>query len=235
VDQKSLIAIVTCRARLKTWVEVIRDTWLPSVPKDKADARFFVGRGELEVPEDVVQLDCNDAYEGLPEKVRAIARWAKAREYAFMLKCDDDVMLKPTALLNSGYELYDYSGRANRPPQPYVVPMGFNYWLSKKCIEIVSEAPLPENFDDEKWVSKTLWKHGIVLVDDVRYALHTKLIDPPKRALRSPRSPRRDLYIIPEKEPDYFSRCIYLQEELDVKLEEFKKVFNKYGEKVNER
>lgn len=235
METKTLIAVVTCRTRLHTWAQCIRDTWMPLVPKDRADVVFFIGRREglhdtaLDIlPTNVVSLDCNDAYEGLPDKVKSIARWAKARGYSYMLKCDDDVVLKPVALLNSGYNLSDYTGRANRPPQPYVVPMGFNYWLSKKCIEIVSEAPLPANFDDEKWVARNLWNHGIELVDDLRYALHTKLLEPPppKRPIRAP---SRLVYVDPEKEPNYFSRCIYLQEPLDVKLAEFKKVFARYG------
>ena len=225
VETKTLIAIVTCHSRLSSWDQAIRDTWLPLVPT-KADAVFFVGRGETQAPKDVVELDCNDKYEGLPEKVRAIARWAISHDYDFMLKCDDDVVLKPAALLTSGYEKHDYIGRANRPPQPYVVPMGFNYWLSKRCMEIISKAELPGNFDDEKWVAKNLWDHGIVLVDDQRYALHTKLLDPPKRSLRAP---RRETFIVPTLEPEYFSRCIYLPETIEVKLAEFKKVFNKYG------
>lgn len=226
MEKKTLIAIVTCKTRLNTWAQSIRDTWFPLVPKSKADVQFFVGRGVSQIPNDVVKLDCDDSYQGLPDKVRAITRYAKERKYDFLLKCDDDVVLNPIKLLSSGYDKYEYSGRANRPPQPYVVPMGFNYWLSGKCIEIMASTPLPENFDDEKWVAKTLWEHGIALVDDERYVLHTKLLTSLKRSLRAP---KREIYIVPKKEPEYFSRCIYLQEELSVKLEEFKKVFAKYG------
>lgn len=231
METKTLIAVVTCWSRLDSWAQCVRDTWLPLVPKSKADAVFFVGRGDAELPEKTVKLECDDSYQGLPEKVREIARWAKEHEYDFMLKCDDDTVVDPARLLSSRYEDHEYIGRANRPPQPYVVPMGFNYWLSKKCIEIVSESPLPldGSNDDEKWVAKNLWDHGIALTDDFRYALHTKLLEPPKRELRNPRALRRDFYIpLPEKEPDYCSRCIYLQESLEVKLEEFKKVFDRY-------
>jgi hypothetical protein len=198
------------------------------VPTEKADAIFFVGRGETEVPIDVIELDCDDSYQGIPEKVREIARWAKAKGYTFMLKCDDDVVLRPSALLYSGYEKYEYSGRANRPPQPYTVPFGFNYMLNKKCIDIISEAPLPDGSnDDEKWVAKNLWDHGIELTDDSRYFLHSKLLEPPVNARRPLRAPIRPTPYV-EKEPEYFSRCIYLFTDLDTKLEEFKKVFNRF-------
>jgi hypothetical protein len=189
---------------------------------------FFVGRGESSVLSDTVELDCDDSYLGLPEKVRSIARWAKEHEYNFMLKCDDDVVIRPLELLTmSGYQLFEYSGRANRPPQPYVVPMGFNYWLSKKCMGIVSEADLPTygDNDDEKWVASVLWKHGISLTDDLRYGLHYQLLTPTtKRPLRAPRRP----VPIEAAEPEYFSRCIHLPLDMDVKLAEFQRVFNRY-------
>lgn len=230
MEKKTLIAIVTARHRLDTWVQYVRDTWFPLVPKGKADVYFFVGRGEREV-KGVVELDCDDSYQGLPEKVRAICRWAKEHEYDFMLKCDDDVVLNPVALLSSGYEKHKYSGRANRPPQPYTVPMGFNYWLSKECIEIVSKAPLSDSGsnDDEKWVAKNLWEHGIELKDDQRYHLHFRPLEPvTKRSLRAIIRP--GAFVDPSKpEPVYFSRCIHIGGEQHVKLAEFKKVFNKYG------
>jgi len=227
VETKTLIAVVSCWSRLDTWVQCIRDTWMPLVPKDKADIVVFVGRGKGTPSEGVVELECDDSYQGLPEKVRAIARWASMQGYNFMLKCDDDTVLNPVKWLASGYDKHDYSGRENRPPQPYVIPMGFNYVMSRKCMNIISKAPLPGNFDDEKWVAKNLWDHGISLVDDKRYTLHIKLLGHvDKRPLRAP---KRNVYITPGKEPEYFSRCIYLQEPLDVKLQEFKKVFAKYG------
>ena len=165
---KTLIAIVNARHR-DEWRNAIRTTWLPQVPKFRADAFFFVGRGEGNVAApDVVELDCSDAYEHLPEKIRAIAKWADSNDYGFMLKCDDDCVVRPHSLLDSEYFLHDYTGRANRPPQPYIVPCGFNYWISNKCMKIVADASLPEDgsLDDEKWVAKNLWDHGIALHDD---------------------------------------------------------------------
>ncbi len=226
METKTLIAVISCRSRLQTWVKAIRETWLPLVPVHRADVKFFVGRGEGSVPEDAVVLDCDDSYMGLPEKVRAMARWAVEYEYDFALKNDDDVILRPAALLSSGYEKHEYSGKANRPPQPYTVPFGFNYFLSKKCLKIVAEAELPETNDDEKWVAKNLWDHGIELHDDPRYCLHSQLMTPIER--RPLRAPKRD---IPNfaPEPEYLSRCIHLPYDEDVKLAEFKRVYHRYG------
>ena len=228
MEKKTLIAIVSCRSRQDTWVKAIRETWLPLVPATKADVRIFVGLGDLPISEDVVALACDDSYMGLPSKVQEICRWSNAHAYDFTLKCDDDVVLDPATILLSGYERHEYSGRANRPPQPYTVPMGFNYWLSKKCTTIMSEAPLPDvGNDDEKWVASHLWSNGIILVDEPRYSLHTKLLEPlNKRPLRAL---NRHRYLpMQEIEPEYFSRCIHLGEEQEIKLAEFKKVFEKY-------
>jgi len=229
---KTLIAIVNARHR-EEWRQVVRNTWLPQVPKDKCDAFFFMGRGEeRQFSEDEVELDCSDKYEHLPEKVRAITRWALKRTYGHMLKCDDDVVLRPNAILASGYESYDFSGKANRPPQPYVVSFGFNYWLSRKSMEIVAESELPTDGsnDDEKWVAKTLWDHSISLHNDSRYRLHTGGEVYPdtgfRRALRVPR------VMSSVRDPEMLARCIHMDgASQELKLREFQTVFLKYGEK----
>src|SRR5271168_4131804 len=141
---KTLIAIINARHR-EAWRTAIRGTWLSQVPEE-ADARFFMGVGEQrKFAPDEIALECSDKYEHLPEKVQSIARWALLHDYDYMLKCDDDVVLRPKSLMESGFERYDFSGKANRPPQPYVVSFGFNYWLSKKSMQIVAQAELPED------------------------------------------------------------------------------------------
>jgi len=227
---RTLIAVITARHR-QDWRDSIRSTWLPRVPKDKADVVFFMGNGEpREFEKDEVALDCSDKYEHMPEKIKAVAKWAHEHGYDFMLKCDDDVILNPTALLNSGYNLRDYSGRANRPPQPYVVPMGFNYWLSKKCMAIVIDAPLPPDGsnDDEKWVAKHLWDKDIKLFDDRRYHLHLWKYVNTEDTRRPLRAPKRDKIVTPDFEANGFSWCIHIAAEQSEKLSEFKKVFDRH-------
>jgi hypothetical protein len=229
---KTLIAVVNARHRQSTWAQVIRDTWMPFVPRDKADALFFVGRGEGIVPADTIELDCDDTYQGLPEKIRAIVRWASEHEYEYMLKCDDDTVLDPGRLLDSGYELYPYTGRANRPPNnavPFWVPMGFNYWLSKRCMEVLRDAPLPsEGNDDERWVATNLFKAGICLKNDDRYRLHYGLLINLSRPIRINRPLRNS---INNAVPGEFSWCVFLEGNsgnripTESKLAEFKKVF----------
>ncbi len=215
---KTLIAVVTAHKR-EHWRTAIRNTWLPLVEKDKADVVFFLGRGSNAKAADEVVLDCEDSYRGLPDKIRAIARWALAHNYDYMLKCDDDVVLRPNALLSSGYEKHDFSGKLNRhpgPQQPYAVTVGFNYWLSKRCMGIVADSalptPLPDNTpdnDDEKWVAGRLYQQGIKLNDDRRYEIYMgEIEEQPKSRLYRPLRPPK---IATKYTSDVFSWTIFLE------------------------
>ena len=91
---KHLLAIVSCHSR-EDFSDAVRSTWLPLVPQG-LDVRFFRGRGATREPlADEIFLDCDDSYEGLPNKVQEIVRCAHSHEYDFVLKCDDDVVVKP--------------------------------------------------------------------------------------------------------------------------------------------
>ena len=227
---KTLIAVVSCKAR-PMYRDAIRDTWLPLVPADKADVRFFVGKGSADGSADVVELDCGDGYESLPEKVRAIVRWAKDNGYSYTLKCDDDVVLYPAKLLNSGYDAYDFVGHKNNSHDDPVPPYGFCYWMSYKAMSIVAYSELPKDNFDEGWVRTKLYEHGIVLHHDPRYCLHfgRKADFVPKR--RPPRMPMR-LEVLPEMPVEgTFAWCLYIPwlgyKNLphERNLKEFKKVF----------
>lgn len=231
---KVLLAVVSARHR-EHWRQAIRDTWKPLVKG--AEVLFFVGRGEpYAFHEDVIQLDCDDSYFGLPSKVLAIANWARVRFYDFILKIDDDTVINPELLLRSGFDSYPYSGRPNRKPTfttPFWVPTGFCYWMNRQCMEHLSVEPLPKNNDDEFWVANCLYNHGIMLSHDRRYRLHTGEFptDGPKRALRLP----KDAPVV-DSAPAVgeFAWAIYLESGANpripdpVKLEEFHKVFNRY-------
>lgn len=228
---KTLIAVVTSRSR-EAWREAIRSTWLPQVHNGWADVFFFMGRGEpREFKVDEVSLDCEDAYMGLPEKVREIARWSYAHDYGHTLKCDDDVVLMPSKILTSGYQQWDYSGKSNRGKTPAEIPFGFNYWFSKKCAGIIGKAELPSDKndnDDEKWVANTLYANGIYLHDDQRYCLHQAPIYESPMLVRPLRAPKRNH---PKVINEYLSWCIHIPAvEHEARIEEFKKVFSKYGE-----
>ena len=232
----SLIAIVSCNTR-EEWRDAIRSTWLPLVPEGTRVV-FFSGRG-IEARTgpthtDEVFLDCDDSYQGLPEKVQCIVKWALDNGYDHVLKLDDDVVLNPTALLESGYDQNPYVGVDGHRPCPparlFSIASGFAYWMDKQCMELVAKATLPPNNYDEGWVASVLYEHGIVLHADQRYyisvcrnlpSIDKRRIGPIKQ------SPR----IRKEPVPGTFAWCIYLEPNggtkysTEAKIAEFKRVF----------
>jgi len=185
---KLLIAIVSCHSR-PGFSQLIRETWGPIVKG--ADLKFFMGCGPNQPLEDEVVLNCDDSYSGLPDKVRAIVRWSLEHGYDYILKCDDDVVIVPDAMLSSDFHKYDFVGCADPAVKTgeILTPWGFCYWLSHRAMELVANAPLPGELgsthayvhnNDEAWVSTVLYVNKIFLHGDERYYLHRGKLEIPK-------------------------------------------------------
>jgi len=229
---KTLIAIISCKAH-SGYRAAIRETWFPKVSKDKADAFFFMGR-EAEVTEqDEIVLDsCGDDYGSLPSKVQSIIRWALEKGYTNLVKIDNDVVLKVSEFFHSGFEQWDFAGHTNNDRASVKVPWGFCYTLSRKSMEIMANAPLPHDFNDEAWCANTLSQHGILLHHEPRYVLHrgkrSDFIVPTKRPLRAP---PRTLPMEEETSRDAIATCIFLHHfgyhatPDDVNIKEYHKMF----------
>jgi hypothetical protein len=209
---RPLIAVVSCHSRPE-FADAVRCTWLPSVPVT-ADVRFFLGQGANREPkQDEVFLDCRDDYEGLPDKVQSIAKWALEHDYAHMLKVDDDVILKPRDMLGSGFDQYDFVGPLNGTSKTGGIqtPYGFCYWLSRKAMECLAGSQLPEGSNDEYLVSLVLHQKGIFLHADPRYFLfmgkRTQMVQ-----MCTTNRPLRRFVDPPAKDPipGTFAWCIYL-------------------------
>lgn len=238
MTQKTLIAVVTAIHR-EHWRKAIRETWLPMVPQG-VDVVFFMGTDkDVLLAGDEVYLNCDDSYQGLPEKIRSICKYAYDYGYEYMLKCDDDTVLNPKELLASGYEKHKYSGRANRYPnadRPFTVPVGFNWWIDRDCMEIIKESALPADGsnDDEKWVASKLHEYGISLVNAPGYEIHMGIDEWPERKghikLYRPLKPPP----IPKFNSDAFSWTVFMEADsgdaipLEKKLAEFHKVFGMF-------
>ena len=190
---KILIAVVSCKAHAG-YRAAIRETWLPKVPKDKADVFFFMGRGAEVTESDEIVLDgCGDDYGSLPSKIQEIIRWALERGYTNLVKIDNDVVLNVDRFLRSDFEQWDFNGHTNKDGGSLLVPWGFCYTLSKRAMEHIAKAPLPGNNNDECWVANTLAQQGITLHHEPAYLLHrgkrSDFIIPTKRPLRAPPRP----------------------------------------------
>lgn len=226
-----LIAVVNCRGR-QNWAQAVRDSWLPMMLAEGVDVEFFVGRGDTPV-EGVVELDCDDSYQGLPDKVREIFRWALAKGYDYVLKCDDDVVLLPKRLLASGFDQHDFVGHEHAKGSP--VPYGFNYWVSRRAMEIVVNEPLPAGSNnDEAWVTHTLRRETIYLHHDGRYCLHeghgTVSFNLDRRPLRKNTKAKTGK----ELTPGTFSWCMYINwngfhaTPDEIAIAEFHRIFEKH-------
>lgn len=237
--QRPLIAVVNARSRQSSWANAVRSTWFNQVPQEIADVKFFVGRGSEAMPSDTVVVECDDSYAGLPGKVQQIAKYAYENNYEYVMKLDDDVVVKPRELLSSGYNQRPYSGRANRPPNtsdPFWVPMGFAYWMNRDCMKAVTEATIPLNNDDERWVAENLHRKGIHLYDDKRYHLYMGgLLERPQRVNRPLRIGKaaQDETVF----QNGFAWCMFHEVggmpstvPIEQKLKDFNMVFQKYGE-----
>lgn len=187
---KVLLAVVNCHTRA-AFQQCIRETWLPLV--EGADVKFFLGPSERQPKDDEVFVECDDSYEGLPSKVQALVKWALERDYDYVLKLDDDVVLRPKQFLSTGFQEHDFVGHRN-DVRLFPVPFGFAYWLSKRSMRLVAEAILPADNNDEAWVTKTLAREHIVLNHEPRYIMYAgnkeDFIKPKPRALRAPVRPK---------------------------------------------
>lgn len=90
---KILVGICSC-VKAKDRREAVRETWAQNPPKH-IQCAYFVGRSDgFEPEEQAVQLNVNDSYEYLPQKVMAFFEYALENlEFDWLFKCDEDTYL----------------------------------------------------------------------------------------------------------------------------------------------
>ena len=161
---KALIAIYTCgRPKYKERIQTLQETWIP-LAAPGTDIRFFDGE-RLGVPDD---------YFSLPQKTKALCKYALQHGYDYMLKVDDDTYIHPDRLALPDA---DYAGifiKANDcgfPPRfpnspkgthPFDYASGGAYWLSRRAMEIVVDAEI-DDWAEDRWVGQALARQGIKL------------------------------------------------------------------------
>jgi hypothetical protein len=149
---KLLIAITSCeRDTNRGYNQAIRETWL----KEQAiDYRFFRGVGSDPKFADEIILDCADDYLSLPQKTLELLKWAIAREYDHVFKCDTDTYVNLPNLLSLDFQNYDYMGAFNQKVGAKGVVYdslyswasgGTGYFLSARAANVLIDDP---NLDD---------------------------------------------------------------------------------------
>ncbi len=93
-----LIGICSC-VRAKERRDTVRDTWMQQ-QNTSAQCLFFVGKGGTCQESDCIQLDTDDSYDYLPEKVLAFFQYALENlQFDWLFKCDDDTYVHQERLL----------------------------------------------------------------------------------------------------------------------------------------
>ena len=158
-----LIGVTTCHKFIHRAL-VQQRTWVPDAEAAGIDVRFFVGCREgvftqelKQYPMGTIRLDVPDEYKQLPLKVQAMFAWAGEHDYDFILKTDDDTLVRPNNLLK---ELGDYIGHSNR-----LYCSGFGYTLSRRAAELVAKATWDEDPVEDRWVGGVLAAAGILPQD----------------------------------------------------------------------
>jgi hypothetical protein len=122
--------------------------------------------------DDEVVLHSPDDLVHLSYKARLAWYWALTHGYDYVFNCAQDTYIDIEKLMRSGFEDHDFIGMTydeNRCPQG-----GAGYWLSKRCLEVLSQAHV--NFwADDGWAGWTLPKSGIKLHHDPRYAQYPEI------------------------------------------------------------
>lgn len=173
MSYRVLIAIESCqRYRLGPVHDAIRETWFKNI--HVTDKRFFYGMDtsmslQCDDP-DTTGLNCLDDYNSLSLKTQAICRWALERDFDFVFKCDTDTVLNPWEFVFSAFPSPpDYLGGENAdvnvpgfpPNRIEFCSGGAGYWLSKKALTIVADAPIIKTSAEDVFVADALLKYGI--------------------------------------------------------------------------
>lgn len=194
---KVLVSINSCvKYAQDGYNQAVRDTYLTELSNfPGVDYRFFIGDGTptgedesvmrqlmgdcpgrfstvpLESPsgyvpmEDEVMLPVPDDYIYIPWKVRESIRWTLAKDYDYTFKCFADTYIDLQRLMSSGFENYDYMGRWYGG---FAVG-GSGYWLSRKAMQCVADAPVTD-WSEDRWVGRrVLLPQGINLHGDRRH------------------------------------------------------------------
>lgn len=148
----------------------IRETWYKIWEKhrEEIDLKFFFGHFPSEATRcpnpDEIFLDVPDDYSNLPAKVQKTFQWALDQGYDYVLKVDDDVFVYVDRLLKE-FEEVDYKGASGGD-----FISGAAYWISRRAMQIIVDTPWPkEEWAEDRWVGKTLGKHGILPLNDDRF------------------------------------------------------------------
>jgi hypothetical protein len=164
---KVLIAVLSCHS-LRRYEQSIRDTWGKDIPGG-TDLRFFLGfsnaDGDPRRRDDEVLLEVEDSWSGITNKTVEMYRWAVEKGYDYVFKVDLDTLVRPQALLQAGFEQFDWVGGQNS----FFASGGAGYWLSRRAMEAVVRHPVEPGPAEDVNTAHALLAQGIALHHDPRF------------------------------------------------------------------
>ena len=139
-------------------VNAARETWIKDAVNAGIDVKFFFGRyndppGTALIPNaDEIFLNCDDSYDGLVEKVTAMAAWAYNHGYDYFMKVDVDSYVHVQNLLKAMAEFskWDYIGRG----------WGLGYLLSRNAMQIVMHERQRRSWAEDSHVLRSLFAYA---------------------------------------------------------------------------
>jgi hypothetical protein len=167
-----LIAITSYdKARHDGQNDAVRDTWLKSLDRSKADAIFFSGRVDEPALQDEVFLDSGNRYEDVTTRTIESVRWALNHGYEFIFRTYPDVYIRPERLLAALDETKPYVGHGmvSFNGQPYASG-GAGYWLRAKEAMGLLLTDVPYDWAEDRWVGNVMHEHHVALWHDPRYS-----------------------------------------------------------------
>jgi hypothetical protein len=167
---KLLIAVTNCHSAVyppelsrkeppnnSLCVKSARNTWIKDATRAGIDVKFFFGRyngppGTALIPkDDEIFLDCDDSYDGLVDKVTAMAKWAYDQGYDYFMKVDVDSYVHVQNLLKeTEFFKWDYVGRG----------WGLGYLLSRHGMRVIIESRQKRSWAEDSHVLRTIFAYG---------------------------------------------------------------------------
>ena len=174
IHKSLIVAILSSKAGVNRR-ERSRRAWCNQLKKSARVAVFFFaggGGGEQAIAEqDVVTLDCSDAYFDVTRKSRKLLSYV-LETYAFdhLFRCDDDTYVDPERLLAmefGDYTGYDYGSFVGHGPYAHG---GAGYCLSRSAAVIAeSNMSLETREAEDMSIGDALHRSGMKLHHDERF------------------------------------------------------------------
>jgi len=163
-NHKIFVAICSCNKEKNVKLrDACRKTWLSDIPTN-IEYKFFVGSGYDNIDEnaDVINLNVDDDYWGLPGKVAAIYKWVEDNiDYDYVFKCDDDTYVVLERLVELTINNHDFIGNEFLyDEKKKFASGGAGYFISKKIMPKILKEKIGNRGLEDVTFSKLALKHA---------------------------------------------------------------------------